>query len=89
MDGTNLALAISSLCLVLCSAPARDVPARVVDREACTPLIDDACKPVDNPRYDMTLSVLRLASTSLVYSLATLNSSNIRAQERKISWGSK
>jgi hypothetical protein len=84
MDGTNLTLAISSLCLVLHSASARDVPARAVDGEACTPLVDDACKPVDNPHSDMTLLVLRLASTSLADSLAALNSSDIRARREKL-----
>jgi hypothetical protein len=83
MDGTNLALAISYLCLVLRYAPARDVPARAVDGEAFTPLIDDACKPIDNPHSDMTLSVLRLASTSLVDSSVALNSSYIRARKEK------
>jgi hypothetical protein len=84
MDGTNLALAISSLCLVLCSALARDVLARAVDGEACTPLVEDACKPVDNPHSNMTLSVLRLESTSLVDSSAVLNSSDIRARREKL-----
>jgi hypothetical protein len=84
MDGTNLALAISSLCLVLRSAPARDVPTRVVDGEACTPLVDDAFKPIDNPHFDMTLLVLRIVSTSLADSSVTLNSSNIRAWKEKL-----
>jgi hypothetical protein len=54
MDGTNFTLDTSSLCLVLLSAPARDVPSRAVDGEAFTPLADDACKHVDNPlsRHD-------------------------------------
>ena len=84
MDGTNLTLAISSLCLVLRSASARDVHARVVDGESCTHLIEVACKPIDNPHFDMTLSVLRLASTSLAYSLVALNSSDIRARKEKL-----
>jgi hypothetical protein len=58
-----------------------DVPALAVDREACTPLIDDACKPVDNPCSDTTLLVMRLVSTSLIDSLAVLNSSNIHARK--------
>jgi hypothetical protein len=75
-------LAISSLCLVLLSASSRDVLAREVDGEACTPLVDDACKPIDNSHSDMTLSALRLASTSLTDSSATLNSSDIYAQDQ-------
>ena len=79
MDGTNFTLAMLYLCLVLLSEPTRDVPAQAVDGEACTPLIDDACKPVDNPLSNMTISILRLTSTSLMDSLAMLNSSNIYA----------
>jgi hypothetical protein len=82
MDGTNFALAISSLCLVLLSAPTLDVPAQEVNGEAFTPLVNDACEPVDNPRSDMTLSALRLASTSLTYSSAMLNSSDIYTQDQ-------
>jgi hypothetical protein len=84
MDVTNLTLAISSLCLVLCSASAWDILARVVDGEACTHLVDDACKTVDNPCSDMTLSVLRLASTSLADSSATLNLSDIHARKKNL-----
>jgi hypothetical protein len=82
MDGTNFALDISYLCLVLLSSPARDVPARVVNGEACTPLVNDAYKPVDNPRSNMTLSSLRLASTSLTDSSAALNSLDIYVQDQ-------
>ena len=82
MDGTNFALAMSFLCLVLLSTLAQDVPAQEVDGEAYAPLVDDACKPVDNPLSDMTLSSLRLASTSLTDSSAALNSSNIYTQDQ-------
>jgi hypothetical protein len=84
MDGTNLALAISSLCLILHSTPTRDVLAREVDGEAYTPLVDDTCKPIDKPRSKMTLSILRLESTSLAYSSVVLNSSDIHAQKEKL-----
>jgi hypothetical protein len=43
----------------------RDVPARAVDGEAWTPLVDDAWTPVDNPLSDMTLSVIKSIKTSL------------------------
>jgi hypothetical protein len=82
MDGTNFALAISSLSLVLLSVSTQDVPTRVVDREAFTPLINDSCKPVDNPFSEMTLSALRLESTSLKDSSVALNSSDIYAQDQ-------
>jgi hypothetical protein len=82
MDGTNFTLAISSLCLVLHSVPARDVPSRAVSEEACTPLIDDAHRPIDNPHSDMTLLVLRLASTTLADSSTVLNLSDIYAQDQ-------
>jgi hypothetical protein len=75
MDGTNFALATSFLCLVLLSTPVRDVLARAIDGEAFTPLVDDAFKPVENPLFDMILSAMRLASTSLTDSSVALNSS--------------
>ena len=66
----------------LFAAPAQDVLARAVDEEACTPLVDDACKPIDNPLSNMTLSALRLASTSLIDSSAVLNALDIYAQDQ-------
>jgi hypothetical protein len=82
MDGTKFTLARSSLCLVLISASARDVPAQVVDGEAFTPLVNDSYKPVENPLSNMTLSALRLTSTSLTDSSVALNSSDIYAQDQ-------
>jgi hypothetical protein len=82
MDGTNFALATSFLCLVLLSTSTRDVPARVVNGEACAPLVDDACKPIDNPLSDMTLSTMRLAITSLTDYSVVLNSSEIYTQDQ-------
>jgi hypothetical protein len=80
MDGTNFALVMSSLCLVLLFALARDVPTQAVDGKACVPLVDDAYKPIENPLYDMNCLVLRLASTSLTNSSTVLSLSNIYAQ---------
>jgi hypothetical protein len=45
----NLAFARLSLFLVHFSSAGRDGPTQVVDREAGSPLVDDACKTVDNP----------------------------------------
>jgi hypothetical protein len=62
----NLAFTRSSLCLVRFSSVGHDGPARAVDGEADNPLIDDACRPVDNPLSDMTLSVINSRSTSVL-----------------------
>jgi hypothetical protein len=75
-------LARSSLCLVLLSTPTWDVSSQEINREACTPLIDDAYKLVDNALSDMSLSALRLVSTSLTDSLVALNPSDIYAQDQ-------
>jgi hypothetical protein len=56
-----LAFTRSSLCLVRFSSDGRDGPSRAVDGEADSPLMDDACIPVD---IDMTLSVIRSIKTS-------------------------
>jgi hypothetical protein len=45
----NLAFTRSSLCLVHFSSAGQDGLARAVDREAGSPLVDDACTPMDNP----------------------------------------
>jgi hypothetical protein len=59
----NLAFAKSSLCLVLLSwdgsAPWE------VDGEADSPLVEDACTPIDTPLSDMTLSVIKSRRTSV------------------------
>jgi hypothetical protein len=75
--GTNFVLVASSLCLVLDSAPNRDVLAQAVDGEAATPLENEAWTPVDIPLSNMTLFVLKLASTSLTNSSAALSSSDM------------
>jgi hypothetical protein len=64
------------------SEGSRDGPARAVEGEAGSAPEDDACTPVDNPHSDMTLSALRLASTSLTDSSVALNSSDIYAQDQ-------
>jgi hypothetical protein len=75
MDGINFVFARSSLFLVLFSTDGQDGPdLRVVDREACSPLVDDACTPID---IDMTLSVMRSIKTSSKTHSSALNSSDI------------
>jgi hypothetical protein len=49
-----------------------------------SPLMDDACNPVDNPRSDMTLSVLSSRRTSVTDSSVAVSSSDIRAQDKII-----
>jgi hypothetical protein len=62
----------SSLCLVLFSTDGQDGPdPRAVDGEACIPLVDDACTPID---IDMTLSVMRSIRTSSKTLSVALNS---------------
>ena len=74
----SLAFSKSSLCLVRFSSDYWDDPAsRVVDGEAGSPLLDDACIPVD---IDMTLSFMRLIKTSSATPSAMLKSSDIHAQ---------
>jgi hypothetical protein len=75
----NLAFVRSSLCLVHFSSVGQDGLARTVDREVDSPLVDDACTPVDNPLSDMTLSVLKLRSTYFNDSSTALSSSDIHA----------
>jgi hypothetical protein len=78
MVGINLAFARSSLCLVHFSSDGRDgLALRAVDGEAGSPLVDDACTPVD---IDMTLSVMRSIITSSTACSAALNSSDIHAR---------
>jgi hypothetical protein len=81
MLGINLAFTRLSLCLVRFSSEGRDGPARAVDGEADNPLVDDACRPVDSPLFDMTLSVIKSRSTSATNSSTTVSSSDIRAQD--------
>jgi hypothetical protein len=55
--------------LVVC----RDGLARAVDGEATTPLDDEAWTSMDIPLSDITLSVLKLVSTSLTNSSTALS----------------
>ena len=69
----NLAFTISSLCLVHFSSTSQDGPARAVDREAGSPLVKDACTPIDTPLSDMTLSIIKLRVTFVTdYSTAVI-----------------
>jgi hypothetical protein len=81
MLGINLAFARSPLCLVRFSSVGRDGLARVVDGEVGSPLVDDACIPVDNPLSDMTLSVIKSRSTYVTDSSTVMSSSDIRARD--------
>jgi hypothetical protein len=70
----NLVFSISSLFLVHFSLDGRDGPALpAVDEEVGSPLVDDACTPVD---IDKTLSVMRSIKTSSTTLSTTLNSCN-------------
>jgi hypothetical protein len=77
MLGISLAFAMSSLCLVCFSAVCRDGPAQAVDGEVVATLDDEAWTPVDIPLSDITLSVLKLASTSLTDSSVALSLSDM------------
>jgi hypothetical protein len=77
MVGISLAFVMSYLCLERFSVVCRDGPARAVDGEVSTPLDDEAWTPVDIPLSDITLLVLKLESTSLIDSSATLSSLNM------------
>jgi hypothetical protein len=72
-----LAFAILSLCFVRFSSVGRDGPDRAVEGKDYSPLVHDACTPVDNPRSDMNLSVINSVKTSLASFSAVLNASNI------------
>jgi hypothetical protein len=77
----NLAFTRLSLFLVCFSSVGHDGLAQVVDGEADSPLVDDSCRPVDNPLSDMTLSVIKSRSTSVTDSSTAVSSSDIRAQD--------
>jgi hypothetical protein len=81
MLGIILAFTRSSLCLVFFSSTGRDGLARAVDGEAGSPLIDNACSPVDTPLSDMTLSVIKSRRTSVTDSSTAVSSSDIRARD--------
>jgi hypothetical protein len=76
--GIILSFAKSSLCLVRFSLDGQDRPAlQEVDGEVGSPLVDDACIPID---IDMTLLSMRLIKTSSTTFSVVHNSSNIHAQ---------
>jgi hypothetical protein len=78
MDGINFTFARSSLFLVFFSTDGQDGPdLRAVDREACSPLVDDSCTPVD---INMNLSVMRLIRTYSTILFVVLNSSDINTR---------
>jgi hypothetical protein len=71
------------MCLVLFSSDGQDSLApRALDEEACSPLIDDACTPVD---MDMILSVMRSIRTSSKTFSAMLKSFDIHTRGWKSS----
>jgi hypothetical protein len=84
MIGINLTFTTSSLCFIHFSSSSWDGPARVVEGETCSPLVDDACIPVDNPHSDMTLSVINSIKNSSTTFSATLNASDICTRGKKI-----
>ena len=55
-----------------------------MDGEATNHLMDNACNTVDNPRSDMTLSVLSSRRTSIMDSSVAVRSSDICAQDKII-----
>ena len=73
----SLAFVMSSLCVVHFSVVYWDGPARGMDREVATPLDNEVWTLVDIPLSNITLSVLKLASTSLTDSSDTLSSSDM------------
>jgi hypothetical protein len=75
----SLAFAKSSLCLV---HPFTGWSSSwAVDGEADSPLVEDACIPVDTPLSDMTLSVIKSRRTFVTDSSTAVSSSDIRARD--------
>jgi hypothetical protein len=78
MVGINLSFARSSLCLVRFLSDGQDgLAPQAVDGEASSPLINDACTPVD---IDMTLLVMSSIKTYSKTFSTTLNSSDIHTR---------
>ena len=78
MVGINLEFARSSLFLVFFSSNGWDgLALRAVDREAGSPLVNNACTLVD---IDMTLSVMRSIKTSSTAFSIALNSYDIHTR---------
>jgi hypothetical protein len=82
MDGTNFALVISFLRLVLISTSVQDVPTQADDEEAFNLLIDDAWNPVEILLSGMALSVIKLRRTSVTDSSSAVSSLDIHTRER-------
>jgi hypothetical protein len=61
------------------SKGSRDGPARAVEGEARNYPKDDACTPVDIPRSDMTLSIIKSIKNSSTIFSSKMRSSNIQA----------
>jgi hypothetical protein len=78
----NLAFVRSSMCLVHFSSAGWDGPARTVDGDACTVLLDETWIPSD---IDMTFSVIKSIKTYSAYFSVVLNSSDIRTRGEQ-SW---
>jgi hypothetical protein len=76
-----LAFAIASLCFVHFSLEGLDSSARVVDREACSHLVKDACTLVEIPLSDMTLSFIKSRRTYVTNSSTVVSSLDIHAQD--------
>jgi hypothetical protein len=77
--GIIFTVAKSFLSLDRLSKGSQDGPARAVEGEAGNAPEDDACTPVDTPRFNMTLSVIKSIRTSSTIFLAALSSSDIQA----------
>ena len=76
--GIIFIVAKSFLSLDRLSKGSWDGPARAVEGEAGNALEDDACTPVDTPRSDMTLSVIKSIKNSSTIFSAALSSSDIQ-----------
>jgi hypothetical protein len=74
----SFAFAKSSRCLLYFSIAVRDGPDQLlVDGDACTPLVDKACTPVD--RTFSSMRSIRISSMDLS---TTLRSPNIHARDQ-------
>jgi len=80
MCGIGLAFAMSSVFLVYFSSIGHDGMVRAMEGEACTPLVDEAWTPIDNPHSELTLLVIKSIKTSSTNFSAALSSSNIQAR---------
>jgi hypothetical protein len=79
--GINLEFARSSLCLVHFSSIGWDGPNRAMDGEVDSPLVEDACTPIDTPLSNMTLLVIKSRRNFIIDSSTAVSSSDIRARD--------